>query len=543
MAKMQTVRDSVIGSALWAAAGDALGWITELGDHQTIEHRTGSSVVHDLTNWQRRIGGRFGPTVQLPAGTYSDDTQLRLAVSRAINGVGEFDVEAFAKVELPVWMSYSLGAGRGTTAAALNLCKGSVSWFSNFFSSNYANYFKAGGNGACMRIQPHVWKANPQKPKLFLAEVIRDAIVTHGHPKGFLGAAFHAYCLAHALEYGEIPSPADWQHAISEMSAIPDLVKVDDRLGLIWLPAWEQNYGSSLADAVGKEVIWATDIIKQIKLVMSSSEAYDKILQICGGRTPETMGAGLNTAIIASALAWLCASSSNEETLRIGANAIGSDTDTIITMTGAIIGAVRPEPMTWPLQDASYIEQEAVRMAKIRGGERTTFFKYPDLLTWSPPTSQIDAVGVFEGDTYLRGLGRGERTGEVWKTSDAEWQWIKLDFGQSVLAKSRAKARNLELEEISIGSASPELQNRNARRFLFSDDYNKSKNKQQKVAHDNARQLSLDAITDEVIKSNFSVEIIGKYLTELALRDRGIESAMAFTAIIAKALAARKRRS
>lgn len=126
-------RMAIVSSALWAAAGDALGSVTELADEGARSHRTGSSGLHQTIDWQIGIGGRFGPTVVLPAGTYSDDTQLRLAVSRAIRGTGELDVAAFAKVELPVWLSYALGAGRGTTAAANNLRKQGVAWFSNFF--------------------------------------------------------------------------------------------------------------------------------------------------------------------------------------------------------------------------------------------------------------------------------------------------------------------------------------------------------------------------------------------------------------------------
>src|SRR4051812_5768683 len=94
---------AVVSSALWAAAGDALGWMTELARGESgVVHRTGFPTVSAPVDWQRMIGGRAGPRVDLPAGTYSDDTQLRLAVCRAIRGDGEFDVEAFAKVEVTV---------------------------------------------------------------------------------------------------------------------------------------------------------------------------------------------------------------------------------------------------------------------------------------------------------------------------------------------------------------------------------------------------------------------------------------------------------
>ena len=96
-------------AALWAAYGDALGWISELTDSAGLRRRTGDKPLTEPVAWRRRIGGRSGVTASLPQGCYSDDTQLRLATSRAIRS-DAFDVEAFAKVELPVWLSYGLGA-------------------------------------------------------------------------------------------------------------------------------------------------------------------------------------------------------------------------------------------------------------------------------------------------------------------------------------------------------------------------------------------------------------------------------------------------
>ncbi|WP_093177118.1 ADP-ribosylglycohydrolase family protein [Pseudovibrio sp. Tun.PSC04-5.I4] len=110
---------AVTNSALWAAAGDAIGWMTELSRGPGgVKHRTGQATVSEPIAWLRLIGGRNGVKVDLPAGTYSDDTQLRLCVSRAIRGNGVFDVEAFAKIEMTAWQGYCLGAGVGSKAAA-----------------------------------------------------------------------------------------------------------------------------------------------------------------------------------------------------------------------------------------------------------------------------------------------------------------------------------------------------------------------------------------------------------------------------------------
>ena len=112
-------------SALWAAYGDALGWISELTDKSGLLRRTSGEPLVRPIAWERRIGGRTGVTASLPQGCYSDDSQLRLSTSRAI-GPDRFDVEAFANIELPVWLSYALGGGRATSAAATNLARPST---------------------------------------------------------------------------------------------------------------------------------------------------------------------------------------------------------------------------------------------------------------------------------------------------------------------------------------------------------------------------------------------------------------------------------
>ena len=145
-------RGRIQRAALWAAYGDALGWISELTDSAGLRRRTGGRALTEPVAWKRRIGGRSGVTASLPQGCYSDDTQLRLATSRAIRSDG-FDVEAFAKVELPVWLSYGLGGGKSTNAAAAHLALPSSTWWRNRFKG----WTQSGGNGAAMRIQPHVW--------------------------------------------------------------------------------------------------------------------------------------------------------------------------------------------------------------------------------------------------------------------------------------------------------------------------------------------------------------------------------------------------
>ena len=223
-------------SALWAAYGDALGFISELTDAAGLQRRTHGAALKVPIPWKRRIGGRNGVQAQLPVGCYSDDTQLRLSTARTIGPHG-FDVEAFARVELPVWLGYALGGGNSTKAAATNLARPNAAWFAN----TYSGWTSAGGNGAAMRIQPHVWSAAAlDDPSTYLLDVIRNAICTHAHPGALLGAALHAMALAHALASGAPATPGVLTEQLAHLRAVPSLIHDDSEVGELWLSAWER---------------------------------------------------------------------------------------------------------------------------------------------------------------------------------------------------------------------------------------------------------------------------------------------------------------
>ena len=95
-----------------------------------------------------------------------------------------FDVETFARIELPVWLSYALGGGRASKAAAKNLGKPRTLWYANTFPG----WADAGGNGAAMRIQPHVWASRDLDGDDYMLGVVADSVCTHGHPRAIVGS-------------------------------------------------------------------------------------------------------------------------------------------------------------------------------------------------------------------------------------------------------------------------------------------------------------------------------------------------------------------
>jgi ADP-ribosylglycohydrolase len=431
---------------LWSAWADALGFISERVGSQYLEKRVGSTTLATTVEWTRRVGGRFGVEMVLPAGTYSDDTQLRLASSRAISPRG-FDVEAFAKVEMVVWPSYALGGGRASKAAAANLAKPSVPWFGNF----YDGYLAAGGNGVAMRIQPHVWAApDPTANPGYLVDLIKDAVVTHGHPRAIVGAVLHAVSLGQVVATGQPVGVQHWADILGRTAAAASLLACDDNLTAVWLPYWENATGVDFKTAWSEALAECADGLEAIRPAVgqlaksSSSRDYDVIIKTLDLRNPDNVGSGTATAVAALAVA--CALPNDPEAAsRLAANALGTDTDTIGTMVGALVGAAADAEPQHPLQDIDYLRREAVRLSDIASGRAAAAFNYADLLTWASPKTQVDCVGLVQGRFALAGLAylQPDQDVSAGTSKTTTWEWAVSDFGQSVLIKRRTEPKEL----------------------------------------------------------------------------------------------------
>jgi len=435
-------------SMLWAAWADALGFISELTTAENLRRRTrGRDLTHPMV-WSRMVGGRMGVRVELPEGCYSDDTQLRLSTSRAITNHG-FDAEAFSRVELPVWPSYALGGGRASRAAAASMAKQQANWANNFFEG----WEKAGGNGAAMRIQPHVYAAHDLRSLDHLDDVIRNAIITHGHPRGIVGAVFHAVALTFALDRGAVPDPSVFaelldatRHAFVAFSRQPEL-------SAYWRPQWERKVEISLDHAWMETVDEIADVLRRARPAWQRLHAadgdreramlaYDELVTLLGLDDEESRGSGTLT----SAAALLLASAfpaHPAQSAQIAASRLQTDTDTIGTMAAALVGAASPRPLMSPVLDEDYLGDEAHRLHSIAMGRSVAPFPYPDLLSWQPPKSAVDATGIVEGRLALAGLSYLEVFGEPTANRDGVWVWARTAFGQSVLVKHRRDLREL----------------------------------------------------------------------------------------------------
>lgn len=215
-------------------------------------------------------------------------------------------------------------------------------------------------------------------------------------------------------------------------------------------------------------------------------------------------------------------------------------------MSGALIGVNATSAPDDDLMDKNYISFEAERTWRIRGGEETESFQYPDLLLWHPPKAQVDSARALNGDPFILGLGEAEMLSEPFRNNSKNsgiWQWLKLEFGQSILCKRREIPYEVSTELIpqyvQIERTMKQQQNSKNDRVkndLFSPSHSDVDH------HRKSNNISIDTLSSEAIKSGFDHALIGRHLIDLSSRSDGIEKAIAYTSIISKAYSARQKK-
>jgi hypothetical protein len=210
-------------------------------------------------------------------------------------------------------------------------------------------------------------------------------------------------------------------------------------------------------------------------------------------------------------------------------------------MAGALLGAsstVTPEAF---IQDQEYIEGESERLYKISQHKRTESFSYPDLMAWKPPKSQVETVIETRNGFEISGLGRAKSIGKEYSlrgNPEYIFQWMGLSFGQTVLTKRRSvgqAAKDIKLPAKPLSAPNVTEVGREGQAPLFSSERSSG-------ARTNRAAL-LDEKTSEAIRSGFSAGVVGQHILELASMPEGIELAIGYVAIIAKARKAREMNS
>lgn len=425
--------DTAQGIFLAAAVGDALGWPQELrgGLLGGKRARDGAEQVPQFRDWVRNGGyraHRYHDPVM--AGQYSDDTQLLLAAARACL-TGDRWWEQLTKVELPVWPLYQRGGGGAVLKATAAWAEGKPPWLrgrTKRDTDTLHRYRGAGANGVAMRIAPHVCWADDMAT--LHARVFRDGITTHGHPRALVGALVYASALNHAahsthtLEFGEIVE-----------AGYRGLVDVDELLNLLPAPwpdidefaqAWQRT-NSEMAQLL------ETAALSLRRGAVSRPAAT---LEELGCTDVKINGAGTITAAGALYLAARFASRP-ESALLSAAYLPNGDTDTLASMTGALLGAIHgtgwiPQSLADGVQDRDYLLSLAARSAARESNpaehRHGNVAKYKNRLAQLSRHLDLGALHDFP-DGRKASIRNVEPLGHANGTRIA----LRLDDGQSVL--------------------------------------------------------------------------------------------------------------
>ena len=325
-----TKREKCIGAMLATAIGDALGWPNE----PRSKNRAKKPKVHDFfVEWTRSCRQPRWHDERIFPGEYSDDTQLTLSVARSII-MGDWET-FFAEKELPFWLKYERGGGRALLKAARSIAEEKVLPWQ---STSPQEYLNAGGNGAAMRILPHViaYANKPDKTAL-ISDIIRNTIITHGHPRAILGATCYAYALDFilrketVLEYGELVAAVidgkDYWGTFPSSEFFKDWFgKVKQYSTFDYVQEWDSNYNH---------------MIRQLEFISTSLK---KGLMLEDAKVMDSLGCyssvnGAGDVAVLTAIYFASRYATNPVLgIKTPAGSFGIDTDTIASITGGLLG-------------------------------------------------------------------------------------------------------------------------------------------------------------------------------------------------------------
>lgn len=363
------------GSIKLSAIGDALGWMTEFEKtSQSVKNRYGTEKIENFQSWTKNVGGRFyGFVDNLKEGSYSDDTQLLLAVARSIRVDGTVDNQYFAKIELANWLAYARGGGRTVKTAAEKIQRRSANWNSNFYNykvngENF-DYKQSGANGAAMRVLP-IALANLGNVHKIKREIFFNSIITHGHPRAILGAMLYGFAVNQIMIYR--PEDFSWESYLTQIGTDFhnkfSLDFINSKEIQDWFILWDKASEISFADLYS-EILKETQA--QLRYVFQSIKQNTSVVETLknlGCFAPSTKGSGTATVLAGIFLATKFHNKPIEAIVE-AVNALGSDTDSIAAFTGSLVGALHGQsiiPEKWKsVQDIDYLEKTAERLLQI----------------------------------------------------------------------------------------------------------------------------------------------------------------------------------
>jgi len=191
--------NAVAGSLLGLAIGDALGFPCEFRSLSQIHEGFGPEGIRDFVSvhnsrWPKSpaiMGTRH------PPGTYSDDTQMSIAVALGLIEAGTNNLDALMNAMGRYFVAWSnsddndRAPGATCMSGCANLARG-VPW-------REAGVADSKGCGSAMRVAP-IGLALWRDPQTLVSVAEASSLLTHGHPAAIVSAGAAALLVALALE-------------------------------------------------------------------------------------------------------------------------------------------------------------------------------------------------------------------------------------------------------------------------------------------------------------------------------------------------------
>ena len=307
-----------------------------------------------------------------------------------------------------------------------------------------------------MRIAPHVMMFATRPAEELVARVVQDGIATHGHPRALVGAAAYAVAL-HALvntkgtlEFGELSARVgvdqSWQSPETLLANVPS--------------EWMQAAAEQTGDLMGGWSSTVNEMLGMLSLAGDVARAGTRgddlgALERLGAFDRKMNGAGTVTAAAAIYLASRNAPRPISGVLR-AAFVKNADTDTLASMTGALLGALHGPDWLADLragvQDREYIERMADDLTARAVGEERPVVEMKDFVHDRSLRRFKDQLQVGHGEGPMelpdRRLGRLVRDFDLEPSGKTRaHRWVVEVDGQTLFIDQSSRLSGFEGED------------------------------------------------------------------------------------------------
>ena len=280
------------GCIVGLAVGDALGYPAEFRTRDQILEAFGPEGLDDFvaTKDPRWPEKPFIVGAEHPPGTYSDDTQMSLAVARALIEAGDTDLDAWMHAVGRQFVEWSRSPENNRSPG--NTCMTGCQNYAESEDWRHSGVDESKGCGSAMRVAPIGLYFHDDLDRV--AEYARaSSVITHGHDAGVEAAAAAALAVALAVR-GE--GPETMYDVVMEecapgsedfracLETLPDYLDVepavalsDEGLGESWVG--EEAVASALY------CVWRSpdDYTETVRTAANTDGDSDSIACIAGG--------------------------------------------------------------------------------------------------------------------------------------------------------------------------------------------------------------------------------------------------------------------